>query len=701
MLMVVVGLTACGRDSSSSSITTRLIGGTIQGKSLSLANTGSTVAGSTVTSDKGSDASFAYPLGITKLGNNLFVADAVNCIIRKVDIATGTVTTIAGTAGVYGSVDGIGAAANFNYPSGITTDGANLFITDFGNSTIRKIVIATGEVTTIAGTAGVSGSSDGTGTNAGFSRPRGITTDKVNLFVSQGHHTIRKIVIATGVVTTLAGKAGRVSLGTVDGIGDSARFYTPTGIIVVGDNLFVADLENYAIRKIVITTGEVTTFAGTAHVSGSADGTGTAASFNYPYGITSDGTNLFVTENRSDTIRKIIIATGEVTTIAGTVDLPGSVDGTGAAARFNRPCDVTTDGTDLFVADTGNYTIRKLVISTGGVTTIAGTVGVSGIVETTGVSGSADGIGTAARFYSPSGITTDGANLFVCDSLNSTIRKVVISTGIVSTIAGTTGVAGSADGTGAAARFYVPVGITTDGANLFVTDIYSKTIRKIVIATGAVTTLAGTAGVSGADDGTGTAASFDSPYGITTDGTNLFVADQYNNTIRKIVIATGVVTTLAGSAEEYPGSADGIGAAARFHWPSSITTDGTNLFVPDPNNSIIRKIVISTGVVTTIAGTAGVSGTNDGIGTVARFFGMSGITTDGTNLFVVDPYTYSIRRFVISTGVVTTIDVKATLLGSTDGAEIPLSGASPEGITTDGTSLFITDSSNSIIRRIR
>lgn len=166
-----------------------------------------------------------------------------------------------------------------------------------------------------------------------------------------------------------------------------------------------------------------------------------------------------------------------------------------------------------------------MIISTGVVTTIAG-----GITA----NGSTDGTGTAARFLTPYGITTDGTNLFVADSGNRTIRKIVISTGVVTTIAGSAGVTGATDGIGTAARFSQPWGITTDGTNLFVTDALLNNIRKIVISTGVVTTIAGSAGVSGATDGTGTAASFKSPYSITTDGTNLFVADTGNHIIRKI-----------------------------------------------------------------------------------------------------------------------------------------------------------------------
>jgi sugar lactone lactonase YvrE len=328
-------------------------------------------------------------------------------------------------------------------------------------------------------------------------------------------------------------------------------------------------------------TGAVTTLAGTAGVVGSLDGTGAAASFSSPNRMTTDGANLYVTDWAAHTIRKIVIATGVVTTLAGTAGISGSTDGTGAAARFLNPQGITTDGINLYVTDE-NYLIRKIVIATGAVTTIAGTAGVAG---------SADGTGAAATFNTPRGITTDGANLYVADSGNDTIRKMVIATSVVTTLAGTPLTPGFTDGTGAAALFSNPIGITTDGFNLYLADYGNNTIRKIVIATAVVTTLAGNAAVpAGSADGTGATALFNSPDAVTTDGTNLYVADNGNNTIRKIVTATGVVTTIAGASGAPAGSADGTDGAARFNGPAGITTDGTNLYVADSNNSTIRKI---------------------------------------------------------------------------------------------------------------
>jgi len=183
----------------------------------------------------------------------------------------------------------------------------------------------------------------------------------------------------------------------------------------------------------------------------------------------------------------------------------------------------------------------------------------------------------------------------------------------VTTLAGSS--YGSTDNaTGTSASFNQPIGITTDGTNLYVADYNNHRIRKIVISTGVVTTLAGGSS-SGNTDATGTSAEFNSPYGITTDGTNLYVADRSNNRIRKIVISTGVVTTLAGSSE---GSTDATGTSARFYRPSGITTDGTNLYVADMYNHRIRKIVIDNGTVTTLAGQSD-NGSTDATGTSASF----------------------------------------------------------------------------------
>jgi sugar lactone lactonase YvrE len=337
--------------------------------------------------------------------------------------------------------------------------------------------------------------------------------------------------------TGIAGSAGFSNYSTADGT--PATFNNPTDITTDGTNFYVADYANYAIRQ-VTSSGVVTTLSCTT------DGA-TPTSFSLPFSLTTDGTNIYVVDAGSNTIRFIEIATNIVTTVGSTEGLAGSVDvevvspattADATLARFNRPTGVTTDGINLYVADSGNSTIRRINIATKAVTTLAGTAGAVG---------SADGLPRIARFNLPQRITTDGTSLYVTDFNNRTVRRIDISTGIVSTLAGTPGPldeesAGSVDGTGTAARFNQPNGITTDGINLYVTDKYQNTIRKIVISTGEVTTIAGIAitstddvnyGIGGAVDSPGEP-SFDTPMGITTDGASLFVADTYNHTIRRI-----------------------------------------------------------------------------------------------------------------------------------------------------------------------
>jgi hypothetical protein len=296
-------------------------------------------------------------------------------------------------------------------------------------------------------------------------------------------------------------------------------------------------------------------------------------------GITPNGTNLFIANTGNFTVRKAVIDTGDVTTLAGEAGISGCLDGTGTGARFNLPAGITTDGTDLFVVDVSNddkYVLRRVAIATGTVTTLAGADGSLGSVTV---------IVPSVKVITPHDITTDGTNIFVADNLNFIIRKVAIATGVVTTLAGSAGNSGSADGIGTSAKFKSPIGITSDGTNLFVTDINDAgnyTIRKVVIASGAVSTLAGHYGTMGAIN-------VMSPQGITTDGTNLFLADGTSNTIVRMVIATGAVTTVAGRSGE-PGSQDGTGAVARFTSPQGITTDGKKLFVADFGNFTIRKI---------------------------------------------------------------------------------------------------------------
>jgi hypothetical protein len=222
-----------------------------------------------------------------------------------------------------------------------------------------------------------------------------------------------------------------------------------------------------------------------------------------------------------------------------------------------------------------------------------------------GISGTNDGTGSEAQFHIPEGVAVDGAgNVYVSERLNNTIRKIT-PLGVVTTLAGLAGTRGTNDGTGSAARFSFPHALTADGAgNVYVADSGNDTIRKVTPA-GVVTTLAGNALGQGSTDGTGSAALFDGPADVAVDALgNVYVADTANNTIRKVT-PVGVVTTLAGSAGVYGsdyGNVDGTGSAARFHSPGDISVDSSgNVYVADVFNNAIRKVTPA-GVVSTVVG---------------------------------------------------------------------------------------------------
>jgi len=665
------------------------------------------------------------------MSRTFWMAVAVAAHLANASAQSLTTTTLAGPRETPGAIDGNGTAARFDAPYGLANDsGGNIYVAEAGvygwGYTIRKITSA-GAVMTLAGKAGVVGTNDGTGIDARFWRPWGVAVanDGTVYVIDERHARLRKVT-QSGVVTTFAGQqgefihpiavtvdsvnnayvldanfcsvlkvspAGVVSVfagaycGAQDGTGSGAAFYYPRGITIDGsDNLYVTD--NSTIRK--VTPGAVvTTLAGLAGSTGSADGTGSAARFNGSEGIDVDvNGNLYVADKISNTIRKVTPA-GVVTTLAGSAGTTGSADGTGSAARFNGPMGVAVDASgNVYVGDSDNFAIRKIT-SGGVVTTFAGAPGGFGTT---------DGTGEAARFQYPYGVAAaGGGTAYVADTFNHTIRKIT-SGGVVTTFAGVAGTFGYFDGTGTAARFYNPKGIVTDGSgNVYVTDTNNHTIRKITSG-GAVTTLAGQYGLFGSADGTGTAARFKRPVGIAVDSNgNLFVADTENNTIRKVT-SGGVVTTIAGLAGNF-GSADGTGNAARFSAPRGIAVDGNNdIFVADTGNNTIRKVTQG-GVVTTVAGLAGNSGSTDGNGSSARFNEPAAITADGSNnLFICDRSNHTIRRLTPS-GDVTTVASVALGIGQDDGTGAAARFDGPHGLDFDSSgNLYIADTGNHAIR---
>ncbi len=271
---------------------------------------------------------------------------------------------------------------------------------------------------------------------------------------------------------------------------------------------------------------------------GHVDGTAALAQFNDPQGLVRDSSgNIWVIDDAS-VIRKLS-PPGQVSTLVGSAGVTGSSDGLGAAASFNAPRAIAIDqaGT-LYVSDTGNQTVRK----------ISPSLQVSTLAGSAGVLGSSDGSGTAASFNTPWGIAVDsGGNVYVSDSLNHTLRKIS-PLGVVSTLAGSPGVSGYSDGSGAAARFNGPQGLCIDAAgNLYVADTGNQVVRKVSPA-GVVTTLAGNAGVAGRSDGSAAQALFNQPTQVMVDAQDgVWVYDAGDASLRRIV-AGQVSTVLSASA---------------------------------------------------------------------------------------------------------------------------------------------------------
>jgi sugar lactone lactonase YvrE len=439
-------------------------------------------------------------------------------------------------------------------PAGMAFDQeGNLYLADTQRSIIRKIT-PDGVESTFAGQSDVMGSVDGTGSDALFGHPLGLTTDgSGNIYVGD-ETTIRKIT-PDGVVTTLAGQAG--TFGTADGTAGDARFSSLGGLAADGQgNIYVADGD--AVR-VVTPAGVVTTIAGRPYQPYSG-----GVYQIYGSGIAADtGNNLYFSDGVSNLIYKIT-PNGDRSVLAS-VPVPG----VGALA-----VDLATN---VYVV--ANGTIQKITL-TGVVTTLAGQAGISG---------SADGKGASASFNNIQSIVADSTfNIYVADTANYTIRRITPD-GTVSTLAGLAGVPGKANGTGSAARFGSidyggPTGVATDKAgNIYVADQGNSTIRKVT-PSGAVTTLAGSAGIYGNVDGTGSAALFNQPGGVAVDSTgNVYVADTYNYTIRKIT-PVRVVTTIAGKVLDYYNGADVDGPVdlVRFSVPSAITLDmAGNIYVSE------------------------------------------------------------------------------------------------------------------------
>ena len=353
--------------------------------------------------------------------------------------------------------------------------------------------------------------------------------------------------------TTIAGSVGNGSY--ADGTNGEAHFTLPTGLSRdTSGNIFVGDLICNTVREIshIGTFWVVTTPLGVAWSPGADDGTNASARFDRPASLSFDSKGtMFVFDYTAANIRKVarISTNFVVTTVAGGGYSPGYADGTNGEARFSGGCRLAVGKSgNLYVADNWNHAIRQVVLLETNwiVTTIAGSAGVPGY---------ADGTNKDALFNFPDAIAVDAAeNLYVAEMGNCTIRKMVFdgSNWVVTTIAGDPGVPGSNDGTNASARFNFPDDIALDAKGaLLVTDYYNNTVRKVteIGSDWVVTTIGGVAGQSGSDDGSGTQARFNTPFGIAVDSTGaIFISDMLNYTIRmgRPAVPTLGISTLSG-----------------------------------------------------------------------------------------------------------------------------------------------------------
>ncbi len=533
---------------------------------------------------------------------NLYIADAGNHRIRKVD-ADGNISTVAGNGTQGFSGDGAAAtAAQLANPRSVTVDASgNLYIADAGNHRIRK-VDADGDISTVAGngTGGFDGDGDAA-TAAQLNAPLDVVVDGDNLYIVDTFNDRIRKVDADGDISTVAG--GGTNTDEDDISATAAQLSGPRGAALDGDgNLYIANFDSHRIRKVNAGTGNISTVAGGLGFGGfSGDGAAaTAAQLNHPAGVAADSAgNIYIADIYNNRIRKVDAVTGDVSTFAGNGETGDSGDNAAAsAARLDNPESLAMDSAgNLYIADTYNHRVRKVDAVTGIITTVAGS-------GTRGLSGD-DGAAASAQLDEPRGVALDGDdNLYIADTTNHRIRKVDAVTKTITTVAGsgTGGGAGGAfggdNGLATAAQLNYPQGVALDGDdNLYIADTTNNRIRKVDAVTKTITTFAGgeTGGFNG-DDGLATAAQLLLPSDVAADSSgNIYIADTWNQRIRW-VDASGNIHTLAGSGASgyYNGGFSGDGGlatAAQLNRPQGLAVDGSgNVYIADTWNDRIRKV---------------------------------------------------------------------------------------------------------------
>jgi len=679
-----------------------------------------------VNSSSGVLPKFNFPSGITiDSSDNLYVCDTDNHSIRKITTG-GIVSTIAGN-GTSGSEDNIYAnssiSARFNTPLGITVDSlGNMYVTDYNNHTIRKLTPITSNsssgsvisvryaVTTIAGSSGNLGTTDGTGSCARFWYPSGIVLDPNGvLYVSSGH-TIRKITLTT------RGSGSRSASGSGSGSGSGSRSASGSGsgssACAVSDNSIAT----------------VTTLTGSTQ--GYRDGPGSSSQFNWPYYLSYFNGVLYVGDWSNNVIRKITISVSvKVTTVAGNKTHPTNAAIAARAAEVEAAANAAAAAA---AAEKGMPAPAPRAAAP---------------VVNPLITSSADGINTQTYIYRPMGIAIDSFGAIYVSDRNHCIRKIyfqnpnssgsgVSTSSMVITIGGICGMSGLIDDK--PGTFNLPRGLAIDSTgNLFICDSGNHVIRKITPG-GNVTTFAGIKGQAGISNEDNTVLLFNFPSGITIDSAdNLYIADTSNHCIKKITPG-GIVSIIAGSAGS-SGSEDNIYASRtptpRFNYPIGITVDSLgNIYVCENGNHTIRKLtpittnsssgsVISVRyAVTTIAGSSGNPGTTDGTGSCARFWYPYSIVVDPNGVLSVTSG-HTIRKITLTTrgsgsrsasgsgsgsstcavtdnSIATVTTLAGSTQGYTDGPDSSSQFNSPYHLSYFDGALYVADWGNNTIRKI-
>jgi uncharacterized repeat protein (TIGR01451 family) len=513
---------------------------------------------------------------------NLYIADTNNYRIRQIS-PSGTISTVAGTGSQgYSGDGGPATSAQIGYVRGLAVDGTgNVYLAD--SCRIRQIA-PNGTITTVAGNGYCSYSGDGgPATSAGIS-PLGAAVDGAgNLYIADGNnYRIRKVTPA-GIISTLAGN-GSLGFSGDGGAAGNAQLSFVQGIAIDSSgNLFLADTGNERIRKVAL--GTITTVAGGAVGDG---GPALFATLEGPEGLVRDGSgNLYIADAANHRVRKIAID-GTISTVAGNGagGLSGD-NGPATSAQLYQPTAIALGNNSLYIADTGNYRVRRVDFSNGNISTFAG----SNCCGNLGDNGPA----TSATLQ-PVGLAVDSSgNVYIADQRNDRIRKVVAGT--ISTFAGTGTQGNGGDGGQAVNAQFSGLGamvVYGAGANEALYLIDSCRIRTIVLSTGIITTVAGTGGCGySGDGGPPTSAQLQSPYGLAFDASgNLDISE--NGHVRQV--SSGTILTVAGGGCCYPGypgyPGDGGLASNAYFYGSGIAVDAAGrIYLADAQRGAVRMIL--------------------------------------------------------------------------------------------------------------